>query len=269
MVYMHLIDPLIQRASFYYTSTASPYMWAVFLALKKVHAGWRWYRRFHLYTQPQSSGQLLAGTFVNATLANIPFVPQLTRTVQIATRLLEASQQLVNTSRAFQMWFKVIKGEYCSTDKIKWEAGDPPFLSPSTAYWFALKKAKLSERVEKIALATWGVGSAFTTLCMKVMDIYDAIYPEDDSRFDATQEVFVNVSKWLDAAVENRQAMLKAFDNNKPVFNYILGGTGIEFSQVSQGAKTALDAIQKGQKYYNISFGRGQYNLKYVPVMIN
>lgn len=266
---MRLIDSFVQSTSSLFTSTSSPYVWVAFVALKNVHAGWSWYRRFHLYTQQKSWTQLFAGLMVNYTLGEWKFFRVTSQSILVATRILEATQQLIITSRAFDEWVKVIKGEYCSSRNVEWPKDSSRYFSPSTLYWYGVKKAQLSERVEKIALTSWGLISAMTTACMKIMDVYDAIYPTEAVQFDANQEMFVNVSKWLDAAVENKPILLKTLKKNEPVFSYILSGTGIEFSTILGGFDFAMNKVENTQKWYDNMFGRTRYPLKLIQIKVN
>lgn len=218
----------------------SPFFWTAFTALNKIHGVWRWYRRVDVYRNPDNLVQLLAGHAVNYVFGDSVIVRIAAQCLLVATRLLECVQQQAELYQSCCRWMEAVKGQYPKIVKVKW-LRECSYGSPSTIHWWRLTAHSLVERVKRIIFCTLSVFKHAFKLSMCIMDVMEAFYWSPSVKQDAVGESFVNITKWLTVAVEQKEELLQGIADNKAIIQKLLERSPLTYQMLYQGIERTLD----------------------------
>lgn len=222
-----------------------PVVWTTFAALNKVHGLWRWYRRIELYRQPDNLMQLLGGHIIDKVVGKAYVLRVAAQCLLVATRILECVQQQAEVCRCGKVWWNAIKGHYPKNTEIKWEdSGTYAYLSPSTVHWFKMKGHMLWARIERVALLTLNLFKEAFKLSMTIMDVIDVFCWSPETSNEGVRESFVNITKWMDTAVNNKDELLAGIQNNRDLIERLLKKSPFTYEQLYQGVSSTLDGTE-------------------------
>lgn len=230
-----------------------PVVWAGFIALNKVHGLWRWYRSFEMYQQPDNLFQLLAGHIANKVLGESHILRLAAQCLLVATRLLECVQQQYELCQAGRCLLLAIKGHYPAPLRVEWEKNcdRSTWLSPTTVHWWKYKASEISQRIQRIALCTLELVKEAFVLSMKIMDVIDAFSWSPAARKAGVIESFVNITKWLDAIVDNKAELLAGMTENRGLIEHLLRKSPFTYESLHEGVAQALaktEMVSQGVK---------------------
>ena len=77
-----------------------------------------------------------------------------------------------------------------------------------------------------------------------MMDVVDAFCWSPSIQNDGLRESLVNVTKWMDAAVENKEELLKGLIHHQQLIRRLLADSKFTYEQLYEGAKEALDKTE-------------------------
>jgi hypothetical protein len=229
-----------------------PTLWSVFALCNKAHTMWRWYRRAEVYSNPNNFSQLLAGHVVNFAIGDMMLVRVAAQCLLVATRLLDCAQQQAALCAHGRRWLLSLKGHYPKPMRVQWNKGNiHPCCSPSHVHWWKTTALTIRERIERIAWKTLVLFKEAFRLSMCIMDAIDSLSLTPESRYEGVTEGFVNITKWLDAIVDNKDELLQGLYENKAVIKHLLKTSPITYEQLYEGVNNTLqktEAVQKGIK---------------------
>ncbi len=214
-----------------------PILWSAFATLNKIHAVWRWFRRFELYRRPDNLVQLLAGHVVNVVVGEAVLLRIAAQCLLVATRLMECVQQQSALCRACKHWMSAVKGHYPHPVHVDW---DTRF---ETGY-FAQKALAVSYRLERIARGTFSVIAEMFKLSMHLMDVIDAFSWSPSTKYEGINEGFVNITKWLAVTVEHKEELLMGITKHRELIERLLCGSIISYDQLHAGVSKALEKTE-------------------------
>jgi hypothetical protein len=228
-----------------------PFIWTTFTTLNYIHGIWRWYRRIDLYRNPDNLAQLLAGHAVNIAFGDALLLRVAAQCLLVATRLLDAARQQAAVCRSGRRLIAAIKGDYPKPLLIEWDRKCHSWLSPSTVYWWQSSTFCLRERVQRIAACIFELLIKTFKLSMKIMDVIDAFCWSPSTKNEGVTESFINITKWLEAVIDQKEELLTGLTNNQAVIEKILKNSPITYSQLNSVLLNALEkteAVFKGVK---------------------
>ncbi len=222
-----------------------PAIWTVFTGLNKVHNIWRWYRRAELYRQPDNLFQLFTGHIVNMVIGDSLLLRVAAQSLLIATRLLEcAQQQAIVTDTAYE-WWVALKGNYPKPLSISWDnCKGFGLFSASTVYWWKISTLAIYHRVHRVALLTWNLCVESFKLSMAIMDVIDVFYWSPTVKNEAINESFINLSKWLDNLVNNKEELLSGLHSNQTLIEKLLASTPFSYTQLEAAVTKTLNTTE-------------------------
>lgn len=237
-----------------------PFVWSVFTAVNQVHGLWRWYRRAQLYTNPNNFAQLLAGHAVNLIFGDSLLLKIAAQSLLIATRMLECSQQQASLCREGKRLLEAMKGHYPKPVEMSWIDRQPnSWVSPSSAFGWKVTYLNIRNRITRVALIALNLCKKAFTFSMSLMDAIDAFYLSPATSNEGINESFVNIIKWLDTIVENKESLLQGLKDNKSIIEKILKGSPFQYDQLENAVAKTLEkteAIHHHAKKIQ-SFGNG------------
>lgn len=261
----HSLSPLIdfaQATSYEMTPAGNrlpPVLWTAFIALNKVHGLWRWYRRAEVYSNPDNLAQLLSGHVVNLVLGDVLLLRIAAQCLLVSTRVLECIQQQTLLYRSAQRWVQAIKGHYPRPVKVSWNRQQVAWGSPSFVVGCQENSLLLWHRIERIVNCTASVFFHSFQLSMRIMDVVDAFCLSPYTRNEGINEGFVNIMKWLDHLVENREELLERMVDNQILIERILKGSPITYQQLQSNIIHTLEkteaVYQNTQAVFNFHNG--------------
>lgn len=261
----HSLSPLVdfaQTTSYEMTPVGNrlpPFLWTVFTAFNKIHGVWRWYRRAEIYSNPDNLAQLLSGHAVNLILGDVLLLRVAAQCLLISTRVLECVQQQASLYRAGQRWIKAIKGHYPHPLKHTWSKHQVSWGSPSFIAEWQEKSRLLWHRIERIVICTSAVFFHLFQLSMRIMDVVDVFCLNPHTRNEGINEGFVNMMKWLDHLVENKEELLEGIEANQALIERILKGSPITYQQLQSHVVNTLEktevVYQNTQAVFNFHNG--------------
>jgi hypothetical protein len=243
----------VQNATYVFTPETSRVprsLWTVFVVFNKIHATWRWYRRYNLYTQQQSMAQLFAGHVVDNIISETHFLRIAAQSLLIATRILECVKAQEDFCNNYGAWKRGLTGNYTISRPVRWRTEPVGPFSASTVSQMEHFGARAKERVVRVASTTSQLAKSMFFLSMKVMDTLDAINWTPEARRDAVVESFVNIGIWLDTAVNNKETLLDGLERNKRLIEHILTMTPVSYSQLHSGVSSALRNTERVHNVY-------------------
>jgi hypothetical protein len=228
----------------------SPLFWSGFTALNTVHGLWRWYRRYELYSKPDTLGQLLAGHLLNLTLGDVVILRVAAQCLLIATRIMEcAKQQAVLCNSARKCWKSAFQGYYPQPIKQKWVSrAKSHWFSPSTIGWLQTRGQAFCNRISRIIECTYKVFFHCFKLSLQLMDVMDVICLSPYTQNEGITEIFVNTVKCLDTLVNNKEELLSGLESNKPIIEKILCNSPITYDRLHS---TISQTLEKSETFYD------------------
>lgn len=246
----HSLSPLVdfaQTTSYELTPAGyrlPPFLWTAFTALNKVHSVWRWYRRAELYSNPDNLAQLLSGHVVNLVLGDVVLLRIAAQCLLVSTRVLECVQQQTVLYQSAQRWVNAVKGHYPRPLRHSWSKQQVRWGSPSFIAECQEKSRLLWHRIERIVICTSAVFFHLFQLSMRVMDVVDAFCLSPYTRNEGINEGFVNVMKWLDHLVENKEELLDGIAANQALIERIVKGSPITYQQLHSNIINTLEKTE-------------------------
>lgn len=214
----------------------------------KAHGVWRWYRRGTVYTDPDNFFNLAAGHGLNILFGDNPLFKASAKSVLVVTRTMECIQQQKHLEATWTKWLGTIKGDYPQQIPLKWEVKEAPqFLSSSTVIWFQQCTNSLIIRVQQIAYYTFRLGKDFLFLSMRIYDAVECFSFNPEIEQEGKNEFFVNLSKWFDKLVNNKEIMIKNMESQKDLLDKILNDAPfpITSDQLVELVKGALEKTEQ------------------------
>jgi len=255
IIHLSTMNPLLAfvRTTTYEMTPAHlrlpPVLWTVFTALNQVHGIWRWYRRIELYRNPDNLVQLLAGHAVNILIGDTLLLRIAAQSLLVATRLLECTRQQSAVFRSGRAWIGSLKEEYPLPSVAKWDKDSlNSWLSPSSKYWWKRKGLYIEAKVHKVSLNSFKLLKNIFKLSVSMMDVIDALSWSPSARFDGVTESFVNITKWLNAIVENKEGLLTGITENKVIIVYLLKNSPFTYEQLVSGVTKAVEKTERIQE---------------------
>lgn len=216
------------------SSRMSSFLWTGFVALNKVHAAWRWYRRTEVYTNPNNLAHLLAGHAVNFFVGDVVILRVAAQCLLITTRLLDCVQQQAVVCQAGRSWQAAVMGHYAKSYYPSWES-PYPMKSYLHTVW---------DRIQHIAICTFQVLIQTFRLSMSIMDSIDAFCLNPTTRNEAINEGFVNAMKWMDTAVKNKDELMRGIVSNRETIERFLQGSPLTYTQLHDGLEKTLEKTE-------------------------
>ncbi|MEI8366632.1 MAG: hypothetical protein WCF65_09485 [Parachlamydiaceae bacterium] len=236
---MTSLTALVQTTTYDMTPPAarlSPVVWTAFSVLNKVHGVWRWFRRIELYRNPDNLGQLLAGHLVNFAIGDVTLLRIAAQCLLISTRVLECVQQQGVLCCSGRHLLATIKGHYPSPTEVHWD------VQVGTGLQMTLMP--VWSRIKRIACSTFDFLKQIFKLSMNMMDAIDTFCLSPYTRNEGIDEGFVNVMKWLDTLVENKEELLAGIVGNRMIFERILTKSPFTYNQLRDGVANALEKTE-------------------------
>lgn len=237
-----------------------PLLWSAFTAINRVHGLWRWYRREKLYSNPNNFSQLLAGHAVNLVFGETLLLKVAAQSLLIATRILECTQRQRELYMDLRHLLEAIKGRFPAPIDQTWIKQQPGmWISPSSAFGWRIMIISARNRISRIGAISLNVCKKVFVLSMAIMDATDAFYLSPATHNEGINEGFINVIKWLDAIVDQKETLLQGLNENRELVERILKNSPFSFDQLQQTIAKALEkteAIHTRVKKIN-SFGNG------------
>lgn len=221
------------------TTQLPPLVWNAFALVNKIHATWRWYRRIDLYRNPDNFSQLLIGHIVNFLIGESRILRLAAQCLLVATRLLECVQQQSSLRKSWKKLVAEIRGDRPVIVFTKWEKA-ATYLSPMTNYWWKYHIQHLWMKIQRISVKVFSLLKNAFKLHMKMMDALDAICWDASTDHDAIPESFVNIKKWLEAAIKNKEQLLQGIDSHREVVEKLLKYSSFTFQQLHDGLEKLL-----------------------------
>ncbi len=230
--------------------------WQAALLLKKVHRTWQYVIRVKSYTNPDNFFGLGVGHALNFALGQnrllkLPALPFL-----VGTRLLDLFEQ-EDAFRASCRHFR--EGIRCVQPITLVEE-----LSSHLPYRFKwwLKAKRLTIRIQRIALATFGVMREAFHLTMRIMDVVELV-TFDSQRLQqlidlSVQEGALNIPRCLKALHRNKGALVARLHNNKGTLNRLLKRLGAKKTTADNLTASAQAAIEHLYEWTNAYEALGQ-----------
>lgn len=226
-----------------------PLLWSTISAINKAHRLWRWYRKANVYSNPNNFAHLIAGHTMNFFLGDSLMLKIAAQCLLIATRLLDCAQQQVVVHQEGKKLLDEIRGRYPTFVDVPWpKHREGRWLSPSTVYYWKYAMANVRERVQRIALSAMAFCRSAFTLTMCLMDTIDAFYLSPTNPHDGygegINEGFVNLMKWIDTAVDNKESLLQGLSQNQALIEKILSGSPLSYSHLYAAVEKALEKTE-------------------------
>lgn len=234
------------------------FAWHLFSMINKVHGAWRWYRKVELYTTPDRFFELLAGHVLHFVVGDLFIVRIAAQSLLIATRILECSQQQAAFCRTGKKWLRAFSSpeyQYAHSPLIKGKK----WISPSSFCWWRQIGADFAARVQAIVHFSFKLFERGFRLSMSLLDALDAICLNPHTAQDAMQESVVNIMKWIDAIVENRQELLKRVGENRQIIERLLEKSSLTYEQFYAALVKTIQgtrAVQQTVKFISVSARR-------------
>lgn len=224
-----------------------PAMWTLFSILNNVHGVWRWYRQFELYRNPNNFLQLLSGHTLNFAVGDYAIVRLAAQCICVATRMMDCVKQQAIVYEAGNRCIDAIAGHYPAPVKYSWPKGDVKVLSPSSVQWMKVRTQKVADQTTRISKTALTFFKELGILSMKIMDVMDVIYWTPETGRRVVNESFVNLSKWVNEAAENKEEILDGMKKNREVIEVLLTGTSLNYDLLYQGVNASLNGAERVQ----------------------
>jgi hypothetical protein len=208
-------------------------MWHLFALVNKVHGAWRWYRKAELYTTPDRFFELLTGHFLHFVAGDLLIVRIAAQSLLIATRILECSQQQAAFCKTGSKWLLA----FCSDSE---EAGEQRLWE------------RVALRIRAVAHYSLKLLEKGFRLSMGILDALDALCLNPHASCDAMQESIVNIVKWIDAVVENREQLLSKVDRNRQIIERLLERSSLSYDQFYAALSRTIEGTRAVQKKVRI-----------------
>lgn len=230
----------------------SPFLWSGFATLNSIHGLWRWYRRYELYSKPDTLAQLLAGHVLHLTLGDMVVLKVAAQCLLIATRIMEcAKQQSVLCNSARKWWKVVIQGHYPQPIKQKWGTHvKHHWISPSSSGWLQTKCTAFWNRIIRVIECTYKIFFHCFKLSMQLMDVLDVLSLSPYTQNEGVTELFVNTVKCLNDIVENKEELLSGLESNKPIIEKILLNSPVTYDRLHS---TVAQIIEKTESVSDVA----------------
>lgn len=218
-----------------------PLIWSAFTAFNQVHSIWRWYRRAELYRNPDNFSQLLAGHAINRIFGDVFILRVAAQCLLIATRILQCVQQQASLYREGERFIDALSGRFPAPVSVFWTKEQKSgWLSPSTVHWWKITSGNLWNRIARIAFCALHFGKKAFTLSMLIMDAADAFYLSPSTRNEGIHEGFVNVIKWLNTIVDQKEELLAGISQNREIIEKIIDKSPFTYTQLHDTVARAL-----------------------------
>lgn len=220
-----------------------PLIWSAISAINRIHRLWRWYRKANTYANPDHLVHLFAGHTMTYVLGDNVMIKIAAQCLLVATRLLECAQQQTIVYQDGKKLIAEIYGRYPNIVEIKWTK-QTKHLSPSTMYRLEYAQAHVRQRIRRIVLAVITFFQSISKLTMTLMDTIDAFYLSQSDR-DGINESFVNLAKWIDTAVDHKEALLQGLSQNQKLIEKILSHSPLKYDQLYRAVANTLEKTER------------------------
>jgi hypothetical protein len=241
------IISIVQSATLDFTPQQAclpPFVWNIFSVLNRVHGLWRWYRKAELYRNPNNLAQLFTGHAVNYMCGELALLKIAAQCLLIATRILECCQQQAALAKEAKNLRLLLKGSYPHSHYIKWitpNSNQMSWLSPSDRFQWNYFVNKTINKIVLIGKTVFQMLLKAVHLSMHMLDTIDAFYFSPTAQNEGINEMFVNIFKWLDVVINQKELLLSGLSQNQKLIEKILQSSPLTYQQLYESVRNSVE----------------------------